>query len=157
MLFVSLVILCFYVLSMWFLSTKCVLGLFVCFDVFLGLMILGKGLELVKTSWKTKRLIFGRFRTIMSHYTWDDSLQKASIPSQHPGTTRHRDKRPRRFWIEQFLYFSHNFLYRHPNEVIQVALERWLKDLELLWRNFLEIKSFDRQKYPRSYCIVQEL
>ena len=127
MLFVLLVILYFYVLSMWFLSTKCVLGLFVCFDVFLGLMIIGKGLELIKTSWKAKRLIFRRFRTITSSYTWDDSLQRASVMSQHPGTTRHRDKRPRRFWIEQFSYFGHNFFYRHLNEMIQVTLERYSK------------------------------
>ena len=77
--------------------SKCVLGLFVCFHVFLGLMIIGKGLELVKTSWKVKRLNFGRFVTVMSRATWDDSLQRASVTSQHPGTTRHRDKRTRRF------------------------------------------------------------
>ena len=78
-----LVILCFYVLSMWFLSIKCVLGLFICFDIFLGLMIIGKALELVKTSWKEKRLIFGRFETVTSHATKDESLQRASVKSRH--------------------------------------------------------------------------
>ena len=128
--------------------SKCVSGLFVYFHVFLGLMIIGKGLELVKTSWKPKRLIFGRFETVTSHYTWDESLQRASVTSRHPGTTQHRDKRTRRFWIEQFSYFKNNFLYRHPNEVIQVALERWLKDLGLLWKNLLDIESFWWTKMP---------
>ena len=83
-----------------------------------------KGLELVKISWKVKRFNFGRFMTVTSHATWDESLQRVSVMSRHREMTRHRDKRPRRFWIENFLYFEHNFLYRHPNEVIQVALER---------------------------------
>ena len=86
-------------------------------------MIIRKGLKLVKTSWKAKRLIFGRFETVTSHATWDESLQRASVTSRHPGMTRHKDKRTRRLWIEQFSYFGHNFLYRHSNEVIQVALE----------------------------------
>ena len=71
--------------------SKCVLGLFVCFDMFLGLMIIKKGLELVKTSWKAKRLNFERFMTVMSRVTWDESLQRAFVMSRHPGTTRHRD------------------------------------------------------------------
>ena len=71
--------------------SNCILGLFVCFDVFLGLMIIEKGLEFVKTSWKAKRLIFGRFETVTSRTTWDESLQRASVMSRHPGTTRHRD------------------------------------------------------------------
>ena len=83
-----------------------------------------KGLELVKTSWKAKRLNFERFMTVTSRATWDESLQRASVTSRHPRMTRHRDKRTRRFWIEQFLYFGHNFSYRYPNEVIQVELER---------------------------------
>ena len=73
--------------------SKCVLGFLVCFYVFLGLMIIGKGLELVKTSWKAKRLNFGRLVTVTSHATWDESLQRASVTSQLvPGT-----EGPRRF------------------------------------------------------------
>ena len=71
--------------------SKCILGLFIYFHVFLGLMIIEKGLELVKTSWKVKRLNFRKMVTITSHATWDESLQRASVTSRHPGTTRHRD------------------------------------------------------------------
>ena len=67
--------------------SECVLGLFVCFHMFLGLMIIGKGLELVKTSWKAKGLIFRRFVTVTSRATWDESLQRASVMSRHPETT----------------------------------------------------------------------
>ena len=70
-----IIILCFYVLSMCCFYSQCVLGLFVCFDVFLGLMIIEKGLELVRTSWKAKRLNFGRMVTVTSHATWDESLE----------------------------------------------------------------------------------
>ena len=86
--------------------------------------MLGKDLELIRTSWKPKRLNFGELKIVTSHYAWHDSLQRAFVTSRHPGTTRHTDKRSRRFWIEQFSYFGHNFLYKHPNEVIQVELER---------------------------------
>ena len=72
-------------------ALKCVLGLFVCFHVFLGLMIIVKGLELVKTSWRAKRLNFRRMVTVTSRATWDESLQRASVMSRHPGMTRHRD------------------------------------------------------------------
>ena len=50
-----------------------VLGQFVYFDVFLGQMIFGKGLEQVKTSWRAKRLNFGRFDTITSRDNRDES------------------------------------------------------------------------------------
>ena len=41
--------------------------------MFLGQMIFEKGLELVKTSWRAKRLNFGRFDTVMSHDNRDES------------------------------------------------------------------------------------
>ena len=85
-----IIILCFYNLSMCCFCSQCILGLFICFDVFLGLMIIEKGLELVRTSWKAKRLNFGRMVTVTSRATWDESLQRASVMSRHPGTTRHR-------------------------------------------------------------------
>ena len=92
--------------------------------MFKAQFMLGKDLELIRISWKAKRLNFGRFMIVTSHATWNEWLQRASVTSRHPRTTRHTDKRSRRFWIEQFSYFGHNFLYRHPNEVIQVALKR---------------------------------
>ena len=57
--------------------------------MFLGQMIFGKGLELVKTSWRAKRLNFGRFHTVTSRDMRDESLQRATVTSRHPGMTRH--------------------------------------------------------------------
>ena len=57
--------------------------------MFLGQMIFGKGLELVKTSWSAKRLNFGRFHTVTSRDMREKSLQKATVTSRHPGMTRH--------------------------------------------------------------------
>ena len=70
--------------------------------------MLGKDLELIRTSWKAKRLNFGELKTVKSRYAWHDSLQRAFVTSRHNVMTRHKDQRPRRLWIEQFLYFGHN-------------------------------------------------
>ena len=54
-------------------------------------MIFEQGLELVKTSWKVRRLNFGQLKTVTSHHHGHESLQGASVMSRHPGTTRQGD------------------------------------------------------------------
>ena len=53
--------------------------------------MLGKDLELIRISWKAKRLNFGELETVTSCYTWHDSLQRAFVMSRHHVTTRHKD------------------------------------------------------------------
>ena len=84
LLFILHVILCFYVFNMLIMFSKCVLCLFVSFDAFLGQMSITKGLELIKSSWKARRVNFGRKGSVPSRYRWHDSLQRVSVTSRHP-------------------------------------------------------------------------
>ena len=59
------------------------------FNVFLGLMIIEQGLELVKTGWKARRLNFGQLKTVTSHFMGTSRYREYSVMSRHPGTTRH--------------------------------------------------------------------
>ena len=77
--------------------------------MFKAQFMLGKALELIRISWKVKRLNFGELKTVTSRYAWHDSLQRAFVTSRHNVMTRHKDQRPRRFWIKQFSYFGNNF------------------------------------------------
>ena len=93
LLFILHVILCFYVFSMLIMFSKCVLCLFVSFDAFLGQMSITKGFELIKSSWKARRVNFGRKGFVPSRYRWHDSLQRVSVTSRHPRNESWQDQK----------------------------------------------------------------
>ena len=93
LLFILHVTLCFYVFSMLTMFFKCVLCLFVSFDAFLGQMSITKGLELIKSSWKVRRVNFRRKDFVPSRYRWHDSLQRVSVTSRHPRNESWQDQK----------------------------------------------------------------
>ena len=109
-------------------TSKCFYLLFVCFiHVFSLELVHGRSLRLVglmKEAFQAKGCKLRVFRSRQPLHKSSPIIAVSSRQTIHESSPFIFCQELQLFSFEQFLYFGHNFFYRHPNEVIQVALER---------------------------------